>query len=86
MKNDSAVTAALAAVYSNERAAVRKAEREAKEADEAYKKAARQAQIAANKIKRDLKGAEKRAAEAAEAQRLAGLKDSYNNLFEPVAA
>jgi len=86
VKNDTAVTAALAAVYSNERAAVRKAEREAKEADEAYKKAARQSQIAANKEKRKLKGEEKRAAEAAEAQRLAATAESYNKHFEPVAA
>lgn len=86
VKNDSAVTAALAAVYSNERAAVRQAERDAKEADAAVKKAARDAEIAENKRQRDLKGADKRAADAAEAQRLAGLKDSYNKHFESVAA
>jgi hypothetical protein len=86
VKNDTAVTAALAAVYSNERAAVRQAEREAKEAEAADKRAARDAEIAANKEKRKLKGEEERAAEAAEAQRLAATAESDNKHFEPVAA
>lgn len=86
VKNDSAVTSALAAVYSKERAAVRQAERDAKEAEAADKRLAREAVIAANKQKAALKGEAKAAVVLAEAQRLDATAANYSNLFEPAAA
>jgi len=86
VKNDSAVTSALAAIYSKERAAVRQAERDAKEAEAAEKRLAREAVIAANKQKAALKGEAKAAVVLAEAQRLDATAANYSNLFEPAAA
>jgi uncharacterized protein YaiL (DUF2058 family) len=76
----------LAAIYSKERAAVRQAERDAKEAEAAEKRLAREAVIAANKQKAALKGEAKAAVVLAEAQRLDATAANYSNLFEPAAA
>lgn len=86
VKNDSAVTSALAAVYSNQRAAVRQAERDAKEAAAADKRLAREAVVAANKHKAALKGEAKAAVVLAEGQRLVATAANYSNLFETATA
>lgn len=86
VKNDSAVTSALAAVYSNQRAAVRQAERDAKEAAAADKRMAREAVVAANKHKAALKGEAKAAVVLAEGQRLVATAANYSNLFETATA
>jgi hypothetical protein len=86
IKNDTAVTAALAAVYSQARAAEREAVRSAKNAAAAEKRLARDAVTAANKQKAALKGEAKEAATLAEGQRLVATAANYSTLFEPAAA
>jgi hypothetical protein len=86
VKNDTAVTSALAAVYSQARAAEREVVRKAKEAEATEKRLAREAVIAANKQKAALKGDAKEAATLAEGQRLVATAANYSNLFEPAAA
>jgi hypothetical protein len=86
VKNDSAVTSALAAVYSQARAAEREVVRKAKEAEATEKRLAREAVIAANKQKSELKGEAKAAVVLAEAKRLDATAANYSNLFEPAAA